>query len=132
MVNNCLICRKISDNNLNHEPLLFILARTVQVPKKYFHKVYKRAISGRSIVPNQNRSEAKRQCDRHISSELHCTQNVVDGISPDSITKLMCEMRNCLLRQDWFNLARLISMYTEMPLGKTRWYPTVLKVNFVF
>lgn len=39
-------------------------------------------------------------------------------------------MRNCLLRQDWFNLARLISMYTEMPLGKSRWYPTVLRVRF--
>lgn len=43
----------------------------------------------------------------------------------------MWEMRECLQRKDYGNLARLISVFTEMPTGKARWYPTLLKYSLL-
>lgn len=99
------------------------------MPKKYFDNVYKNLTSGKAITAHEQQPNIKHQCDRNIATQLNCAQNVVDGICSDSVTKLICEMRACLLRRDWHNLARLISLYAEMPLGKERWYPIVLRVS---
>lgn len=55
-----------------------------------------------------------------------------DRTSPESTTRLMCEMRNSLQREDWATLAKLIALFADVSFGKIRWYPTVLRVRTPF
>lgn len=88
-------------------------------------------MSGKSPIELKQQCEEKLNCNRFILSETNessCTR--ADNVSPESITRLVMEMRNAVQCKEYGDLAKLISIFTEMPAAKARWYSTVIKVNF--
>lgn len=83
------------------------------------------------MIELKRTSVEKTHCDRFTLSEINGgdTKNPNEQISPESTTQLMMEMRNCLQRKEYGDLAKLICSFTEMPLGTRRWYPTLIRVN---
>lgn len=79
-------------------------------------------------------SVEKTHCNRFTLSEINGgnADNPNEQISPESTTRLMIEMRNCLQRKEYGDLSKLICMFTEMPLGTRRWYPTLIRVSSNF
>lgn len=99
--------------------------KVAHVPRRIFNHIHKRMKKNRPVIDLCTQTIEKSNCNRFILNQLQGTE--MDIISPESITRLMWEMRECLQRKDYGNLARLISMFTEMPMGKARWYPTLIK-----
>lgn len=99
--------------------------REAHVSKRCFERVLRRLNTNRPVINLKTETTEKANCNRFILAQINGTQS--ESISPESITRLMQEMRNCLQNKDYCNLAKLISVFTEMPLGKSRWYPTLLK-----
>lgn len=95
------------------------------VPKRSFDHIQRKLRKNKSVIELKTRSTEKTNCDRFILSQIEGSQN--ETISPESTTRLMLQMREGLQRKDYGNLAKLISTFTEMPVGKSRWYPTLIK-----
>lgn len=99
--------------------------KIAHVPKRCYDQVKRRINKNKSVIDIKSQTVEKSNCNRFILSQLN--SNHMEAISPESITRLVWEMKNCLQRQDYGDLAKLISMFTEMPIGKSRWYPTLLR-----
>lgn len=95
------------------------------VPKRTFHHIQRRLNKNKSVIDVKEQTIEKSNCNRFILSQVE--GNHMETISPESITRLMWEMRDRLQRREYGELAKLISMFTEMPTGKLRWYPTLIK-----
>lgn len=105
-------------------PPRYIL-RLAHVPKRTFDQIHRRMKRNKPVVDMKSQTLEKTNCNRFISGQIDGNQ--MESISPESTTRLMWEMRECLQRKEYGNLARLISIFTEMPTGKVRWYPTLIK-----
>lgn len=99
--------------------------KIAHVPKRCFDKVQRQIKTNKSVIERKSESIEKEHCNRFILAQVNSNQMAL--ISPESITRLMWEMKNSLQRQDYGDLAKLISMFTEMPIGKSRWYSTILR-----
>lgn len=97
----------------------------VNVPKRHFLMVQRKLRKKRSVIGIKTQSAEREKCDSFIMS--NATGRASELISPESITRLIWEMRNCLQKREYGDLAKLISTFTQMPMGKKRWYTTVLK-----
>lgn len=95
------------------------------VPKRTFDHVQRRLKKNKPVVDVKSQTNEQTNCSRFIYGQT--SGDRLDTISPESTTRLMWEMRKCLQRKDYGNLARLISAFSEMPIGKARWYPTLIK-----
>lgn len=95
------------------------------VPKRTFDHVQRRLKKNKSVIDVKKQTAEQKNCNRFIFGQT--SGNRIETISPESTTRLMWEMRKCLQRKDYGNLARLISVFSEMPMGKARWYPTLIK-----
>lgn len=116
--------KKKKSNESNKKPVRYKL-HVAHVPKRSFQQIHRKLKRNKPIIPEKSRTLEKSHCDRFILREMDGNQ--MDTISPDSTTRLMWEMRERLQRKEYGDLARLISMFTEIPTGKQRWYPTLLK-----
>lgn len=101
----------------------------LRIPRKRFNAVHSNIIKGEPVITAPQQKESKRTCDRMILTELDCYHSPQDGVSPESTTRLIIEMRNALLKHDWITLAKLIILFTEVGRDKNRWFPTVLRVS---
>lgn len=99
--------------------------KIAHVPKRCFDNVQRRIRANKSVIGRKTQTIEKEHCDRFSLAQVNSNQ--MAWISPESITRLMWEMKNSLQRQDYGDLAKLISMFTEMPIGKSRWYSTLLR-----
>lgn len=99
--------------------------KVAHVPKRTFHHIQRRINKNRSVIDVKTQSLEKTNCDRFILSQAEGNQ--MENISPESITRLVFEMRDRLQRKEYGELAKLIAAFTEMPTGKMRWYPTLIK-----
>lgn len=99
--------------------------RKCHVPRRCFEHVQRRLNSNRPVIELKTETIEKTNCNRFISAQIN--GNGLETVSAESITRLMQEMKNCLQRRDYCDLSKLISVFTQMPLGKARWHPTVLK-----
>lgn len=97
----------------------------VRVPKVCFNRIQRRLAKNKPIIDLKTETNEETKCNRFILGQANGHE--MDTISAESTTRLMWEMRECLQRKDYGNLARLITVFTEMPFGKMRWYPTLLK-----
>lgn len=95
------------------------------VPKRTFDQVQRRLKKNKSVIDVRKQTSEQTNCNRFIYGQTDGDR--LDTISPESTTRLMWEMRKCLQHKDYGNLARLISAFSEMPMGKQRWYPTLIK-----
>lgn len=98
---------------------------TVNVPKRTFDYVRRRLNKKKPIIDAKMLTVEKSHCNRFTLAQIN--ENPMDGVSPESITRLMWEMKICLQNQNYGDLAKLIRMFTEMPMGKARWYSTLLR-----
>lgn len=105
-------------------PPRYIL-HVAHVPKRTFDQIHRRMKKNKPVVDTKSQTLEKVNCNRFMFGQIDGNQ--MDTISPESTTRLMWEMRECLQRKEYGNLARLISAFTEMPMGKVRWYPTLIK-----
>lgn len=99
--------------------------KVAHVPKRTFDYITRRIKHNRSVVDVKTNTLEKSNCNRFILNHIQGDQ--MEIISPESATRLMWEMRECLQRKEYGDLARLISIFTEIPTGKARWYPTLIK-----
>lgn len=99
--------------------------KVAHVPKRTFDLVQRRLRKNKPVIDMKKETTEQTNCNRFIFGQL--TGNRLETISPESPTRLMWEMRECLQRKDYGNLARLIAAFAEMPMGKARWYPTLIK-----
>lgn len=99
--------------------------KVAHVPKRTFDHVQRRLKKNKSVIDVKQQTAEQANCNRFIFGQT--SGDRLDSISPESTTRLMWEMRKCLQRKDYGNLARLISAFSEMPMGKARWYPTLIK-----
>lgn len=99
--------------------------KVAHLPKRTFDLVQRRLKKNKSVIDVKKQTGEQTNCNRFIFGQTSGTR--LDTISPESPTRLMWEMRECLQRKDYGNLARLIVAFTEIPMGKTRWYPTLIK-----
>lgn len=99
--------------------------KVVHVPKRAFDHVQRRLKKNKPVIDVKQQTTEQTNCNRFILGQTNGDR--LDTISPESTTRLMWEMRKCLQRKDYGNLARLISAFSEMPMGKARWYPTLIK-----
>lgn len=103
--------------------------KIAHVPKRCFDYVQRRIKKKRPVIDLKTQTVEKSNCNRFIMAQIK--GNEMETISPESITRLIWEMKNCVQRQDYGELAKLICMFTEFPIGKARWYPTVLRYCFI-
>lgn len=99
--------------------------KVAHVPKRTFDHVQRRLRKNKPVIDVKQQTTEQTNCNRFSFGQT--SGDRLDTISPESTTRLMWEMRKCLQRKDYGNLARLISAFSEMPIGKARWYPTLLK-----
>lgn len=99
------------------------------VPKRDFLMVKRKLRQNRPVIAIKTQTTERENCDGFIRS--YANGAATESIGPDSITRLMWEMRNCLQKREYGNLAKLISMFTQMPMGKKRWYTTLIKYCMV-
>lgn len=99
--------------------------KVAHIPKRYFDQINKKLKKNKPFIDLKSQTIEKETCERFISSHLNGEQ--MNRISPESVTRLLWEMRNSLQRREYSDLAKLISMFTEMPIGKQRWYATLSK-----
>lgn len=99
--------------------------RVLHVPERTFDHVQRRLKKNKPVIDVKQQTTEQTNCNRFIFGQTNGDR--LDTISPESTTRLMWEMRKCLQRKDFGNLARLISAFSEMPIGKARWYPTLIK-----
>lgn len=99
--------------------------RVAHVPKRTFDHVQRRLKKNKPVIDVKKQTTEQTNCNRFIFGQTNGDR--LDTVSPESTTRLMWEMRKCLQRKDYGNLARLISAFSEMPMGKARWYPTLIK-----
>lgn len=113
-----------------HLSISCIAVRKARMPKQRFNAVYSNLINGVPVITAPHQSESKRTCQRLILTELDCYNSQQDGVSPESTTRLMIEMRNAILKHDWQTLAKLIILFVDVGREKNRWYPTLLRVIY--
>lgn len=99
--------------------------KVAHLPKRTFDLVQRRLRKNKSVIDVKKQTADQTNCNRFIFGQTSGTR--LETISPESATRLMWEMRECLQRKDYGNLARLIAAFSEMPMGKARWYPTLIK-----
>lgn len=99
--------------------------QVAHVPKRTFHHIQRRINKNKPVINIKTETTEKTNCNRFILS--HVDGNQMENISPESITRLVWEMRDRLQRKEYGELAKLISIFTEMPSGKARWFPTLIK-----
>lgn len=99
--------------------------RTAHVPKRTFEHIYRRVKNNKSVIDVKAQTIEKTNCNRFILNQIHGDK--MGTVSPESTTRLMWEMKERLQRREYGDLAKLISAFTEMPAGKMRWYPTLIK-----
>lgn len=111
----------------------FSAIRDVCVPRRCFQQTLRKLKNKRSVIELKKLSVEKAHCNRFILSEINGgdADNPNEQISPESTTRLMMEIRNSLQRKEYVDLSKLICMFTEMPLGTRRWYPTLIRVGFI-
>lgn len=99
--------------------------QVAHVPKRIFQQIQRRLKRNKPIVPVKNQTLEQTSCSRFMLGQID--GNEMDTVSLESTTRLIWEMRECLQRKEYGDLAKLISAFTEMPTGKMRWYPTLIK-----
>lgn len=99
--------------------------RIARVPKRDFEHIHRRVKKNKPVIDLKTQTLEKMNCNRFILNQVHGEK--MDTVSAESTTRLMWEMKECLQRRDFGNLAKLISVFTEMPVGKSRWYSTLIK-----
>lgn len=99
--------------------------KIAHVPKRCFDNVQRRIRANKSVIERKTQTIEKEHCHRFILAQANSNQ--MERISPESITRLIWEMKNSVQRQDYGDLAKLISMFTIMPIGKSRWYSTLIR-----
>lgn len=105
--------------------------RNVSVPKRCFQQTLRKLNSRKPVIELKKMSVEKTHCNRFALSEINGgdAENSNEQISPESTTRIMIEMRNCLQRKGYGDLSKLICTFTEMQLGTRRWYPTLIRVS---
>lgn len=99
--------------------------KDAHVPKRTFQRIHRLMKRNKSIIELKAQTMEKANCNRFILNQIEGDK--METISPESTTRLMWEMRERLQRREYGDLARLISTFTEMPMGKSRWYSTFIK-----
>lgn len=99
--------------------------KVTHMSKRIFDQIYRRLKRNKPIIAVKTQSLERSNCNRFTLAQIEGNQ--METISPESTTRLMWEMRECVQRKEYHDLARLISVFTEMPMGKKRWYPTLIK-----
>lgn len=99
--------------------------KVAYVPKRTFKHIQQRLKHNKSVIDVKTHTLEKSNCNRFILNHIQGVQT--ETISSESVTRLIWEMRQCLQRKEYGNLARLILAFTEMPTGKMRWYQTLIK-----
>lgn len=99
--------------------------KITHVPKRIFDHVHRKVKQNKPIIAVKTQTVEKSNCNRFILNYVQGEK--METISPESMTRLVWEMKERLQRQEYGDLARLISAFTEMPVGKMRWYPTLIK-----
>ena len=99
--------------------------RIAHVPKRDFEHINRRVKKNRPVIDLKTQTLEKMNCNRFILNQVQGEK--METVSAESTTRLMWEMKECLQRREFGNLAKLISVFTEMPVGKTRWYSTLIK-----
>lgn len=95
------------------------------VPKRHYIATKHKLKRKQPVIELKSQTAERDNCDGF--TKTYTNTDPKDGIAPESILRLIAEMRNSLQRRDFGNLAKLISMFTQMPLGKKRWYGTVIR-----
>lgn len=82
-------------------------------------------------------SAVKQCCDKNIFGNLSKVLGPEWGrtsspitVSPESATRVIIEMRECLIRENYYGLAQLICLFTEMPTSKIQFYQTFIRVSY--
>lgn len=99
--------------------------RIAHVPKRTFEHIHHRVKKNKSVIDVKTQTLEKTNCNRFILN--HVQGEKMETVSPESLTRLMWEMKERLQRREYGDLAKLISAFTEMPVGKMRWYSTLIK-----
>lgn len=100
-------------------------AVTANVPKRHYLAIKRKLRKKRPVIELKSQTTERENCDNFI---LSCASGgAADGIVPESIAHLVWKMHGCLQRREHGDLAKLISQFTQMPMGKQRWYTTVIK-----
>lgn len=97
----------------------------VNVPKRHYVAIKHKLKKKQPVIELKAQSAERDKCDGFTKS--YTNSDTQDGIGPESILRLVGEMRNALQKREFGNLAKLISMFTQMPMGKQRWYGTVIR-----
>lgn len=99
--------------------------RVARVPKRTFELIHRRVKRNKPVIDVKTETLEKTNCNRFILNQIQGEK--IETISPESTTRLIWEMKERLQRRQYGDLAKLISVFTEMPVGKMRWYPTLIK-----
>lgn len=100
-------------------------AVTANVPKRHYTAIKRKLRKKRHIIELKSQTTEREHCDSFIYS---CASGcATDDIIPESIAHMVWKMHNCFQRRDYSDLAKLISQFTQSPMGKKRWYSTVIK-----
>lgn len=99
--------------------------RIAHVPKRDFEHIHRRVKKNKPVIDLKALTLEKMHCNRFILNQVQGEK--METVSVESTTRLMWEMKECLQRREFGNLAKLISVFTEMPVGKSRWYSTLIK-----
>lgn len=97
----------------------------VNVPKRHYVAIKHKLKKKQPVIDLKSQTAERDNCDGFTKS--YTNGDPKDGIGPESILRLIGEMRNSLQKREFGNLAKLISMFTQMPMGKMRWYGTVIR-----
>lgn len=86
----------------------------------------------KSLIDRKDQTAAKAACDRYVFSEIHHAEvgkNLNETIIPESSTHVIIEIRKCIQRKEYGDAAKLISAYTQLAVGKMRWYQSLIRVS---